>query len=420
MTAPDAVRALFQELLDNTTTVGAYSFGNGQATMPLDFANRLSIVHAECTVELGDVSDTGSPLVLVHAPSAWHALIYLIKENRNFLAGHSIFGQTCLVFRGHSDVSWPLLASLFRPGTDIDTERRVTDAFVNLATRFYFRQIWTNMDGMCHLKFLEDYALVPRALHVATAQHYGIRTPLLDYTTDPAVAIWFACHCGAGAHGKEAVVFALPTAAIASLGMRSLLPHPYIRRIYRQRGVFVQPNKSEGDDLRGLSVEVRFPCDSQYEILRDTGSGDLLGTDTIDDGDRWWMDLVSAARAIVADGGLDALIKFPMNNAGFMGVAEMTGLWDYPEWLMRDNRRRIIMSTLEDLFQALLSITTAFDGQTPHVSTSAVKFLAEENALTLGVMLPALRVYASTMATVAMKHAADELLAVMSKEVEEW
>ncbi|MBR4535561.1 MAG: FRG domain-containing protein [Bacteroidales bacterium] len=80
--------------------------------------------------------------------------------------------QDHLFFRGQADAEWKLTPSIFRkPGTD-----------ENKLLRDTFRYAW---------KYLQEY---PTNLEkMIVLQHYGLHTRLLDLTSNPLIALFFAC-----------------------------------------------------------------------------------------------------------------------------------------------------------------------------------------------------------------------------------
>ena len=79
--------------------------------------------------------------------------------------------QDHLFFRGQADAEWKLTPSIFRkPGTD-----------ENKLLRDTFRYAW---------KYLQEY---PTNLEkMIVLQHYGLHTRLLDLTSNPLIALFFA------------------------------------------------------------------------------------------------------------------------------------------------------------------------------------------------------------------------------------
>jgi hypothetical protein len=92
----------------------------------------------------------------------------------------------------------------------------------------------------------------------AIGQHYGIPSELIDFTTDPNVATYFACLNSNPEADDTASVFGIFYERALQNGLEVILPPPYAERIYLQRGLFL---RSSGPlDRQALRiVETRFP-----------------------------------------------------------------------------------------------------------------------------------------------------------------
>jgi hypothetical protein len=77
------------------------------------------------------------------------------------------------VFRGQANCEWSLLPSIARSNVKQKKEKKAFEEFQRIGNRFL-----SSKDCM------ETLVL---------AQHYRLKTRLLDWTTNPLVAIWFAC-----------------------------------------------------------------------------------------------------------------------------------------------------------------------------------------------------------------------------------
>lgn len=112
------------------------------------------------------------------------------------------------IYRGHRDKNWKLTANLFRP--DDRLPHAVTDHFPN----------WCQQSPLLSVFDTETLLQV--------AQHYGLKTDLLDFTTNPLVACFFAL-CTGGAPGAasatEAAIFVVDAQMLDNIESLAKPPH---------------------------------------------------------------------------------------------------------------------------------------------------------------------------------------------------
>ncbi len=98
--------------------------------------------------------------------------------------------NTELFFRGHSDLTYELKPSIYRNTKLIANEHKLFKEFI----------LRTPID------FLNEKSALEKLVKM---QHYGLPTRLLDITTNPLVALYFACS-SKGKKDGEVVVFRIP------------------------------------------------------------------------------------------------------------------------------------------------------------------------------------------------------------------
>ena len=109
-----------------------------------------------------------------------------------------------LFYRGHSDLSYKSIPSIFRTITNGSTKRTYADQEDNL---------FKNMVIQCPQDFVGCSSTLE---YLVKMQHYGLPTRLLDLTTNPLVALYFACCSNSGKGGKngEVIIYEVPNQEI--------------------------------------------------------------------------------------------------------------------------------------------------------------------------------------------------------------
>jgi len=231
------------------------------------------------------------------APSPWHAYFYLRAQQQYvYRAGRPLgvpptdagqVGGEHLFFRGQRCSTWDFKSSLRRK----DNQTRVVEERAVVALTEYFRSM-----------FIADDDVASNTAR-CFAQHYGIATDLADISCDPDIAIWFATHpfkasCPAG--DTDGVVRAVSWAGQQKRAETVfLLPPPFVRNVYEQRGLFIDASQTNGLVDGNLTLQVKF--------LRDTAGGEFRVRRRNHELEVWPMpdeteqELVNWARKIATD-----------------------------------------------------------------------------------------------------------------------
>lgn len=198
----------------------------------------------------------------------------------NFISICTSLTPGAWVFRGQADASWSLMPKAGRqeypsPTDDLGFFERWRHQAVAYQPRM------PDLDLEC----------------LAYAQHYGLATRLLDWTTSPLVALFFAVE----AHKTDAVVYGYHVASKPPLqpterfsevtDVRLYRPRPFDRRIAAQQGVFtyhpepktplvvtlkdaavfVEPRgaliHSSGEKIPDLTA-ITVPASDKYKLMR--------------------------------------------------------------------------------------------------------------------------------------------------------
>jgi hypothetical protein len=174
--------------------------------------------------------------------------------------------EPVFVYRGQPSLEYhPPTPSIDRRS---DPERRIAENRGELFGGVLAR-LWESIDFIAPTnEFPDAHGRGFRAI----ARHYGVANHLLDFSTDPRPAVSFADNSEKYDTGETGVVYALQIREVfdhfGEDAVDVILPHPISRRIYRQRGVFLDTSEVDYEALEPFYYEVRFPIQHSFDVLR--------------------------------------------------------------------------------------------------------------------------------------------------------
>jgi hypothetical protein len=116
------------------------------------------------------------------------------------------------IFRGHSNSTWPLQSSLERmlPAAEVDVLRRAEDYSLK------------EFQSKFHLYDLPNRPPTSKLEWLSLMQHYGVPTRLLDFTTSPYVALYFAMETLSSQQSEDPCIFAIDFRALLTASIDAL------------------------------------------------------------------------------------------------------------------------------------------------------------------------------------------------------
>jgi hypothetical protein len=206
---------------------------------------------------------------LYEVPSPWHAA--LILES---LQHHLCMRNQRAVFRGQENSDWKISSSISGRGVNTQVENFKAKLFCDILSEMSFNFTTVISPGSGRLDLS-----VPQSSYLAAAQHYGISTDLVDFTSDPAVAVFFASCAVSPTQTSSVFVFSLEDAVES--GCEIIIPPPFVERLHTQRGFFLRHSDASvpWEGSKDVICEVRFPCAYDFRpfsVVREGRRIDLL------------------------------------------------------------------------------------------------------------------------------------------------
>lgn len=258
MTSPQEAKKLYEQLLATRDLSHGLRFTRDDSRLHDIEGWNWDWIHHGATLTKEGIEIFASP---------WHACVYLYKQMA-LHANNDLDASFRAKATEEIGIPLPIIGWLFRgqrnPEWHIQTSMQRLEGIERIAamsSSLRFSALLRKTISECGFPFIDDQVLM------AAAQHYGIATNLLDFSIDPAVAVFFANE--QPNDPNTGAVFGMHTPkALYRFGFKLVLPPPFVERIYIQRGVFLQDSDDQPQTFKSECHEIRFIKDPEFEVIR--------------------------------------------------------------------------------------------------------------------------------------------------------
>lgn len=199
----------------------------------------------------------------------------MITEQRVTTIDELTFALNCLpnhfVFRGQADATWGLQSSLERVLGDrwsADQARRFEKYSLDVFRSKY--HVYNNVEHVPSSKLG----------WLSVMQHYGVPTRLLDFTTSPYIALYFALETYDPLNRKDFSIFAIDYAALMQKSIEFVRGRDS-RFVATQESIFRKQDELYEDVLDRYSYDIAWvsePDESNIRIERQSGTFLISGS----------------------------------------------------------------------------------------------------------------------------------------------
>ena len=254
--------------------------------------------------------------------SPWHAYFFMqsLAYNRDRNT------HTKFLYRGQSSPEKPL-STFYRKGVDPETANAAIGAF----------KMYAHYYGYTDEDQFSEHNLV------LMARHHGLSTSHLDFTIDPAVALYFA-GTGESVDGNSRIFFA-PLSMLLRYA-KLYYPPLFAQRLYVQRGVLLDIPEDDFPVFHSQFCELRFPREQLFVVYRKGKEVSLFPDNAIDD----FFELL-ATLAMTETPPFEH-IDIHMERL-FKGIKSLEGL------KKKKNIKKIIKSCFEDFLCMQVTLTVS-------------------------------------------------------------
>jgi len=220
-----------------------------------------------------------------------------LAEKVNGYLGGNWKSDHKLYYRGQANAEWPLKSSIMRVHTAKGYRKTINNVVVDEVEKYSTDGLYVFESYMIRevrKNYPSDFVGLSNFQILSKLQHHGLPTRLLDVTTNPLVAMFFACYEKSVAD-KDGVVFVfysepylqgndyIENAVAWSFQQRDFQPTTpsFIidpdydhKRIKAQLGAFIWGNSPEETSKLLIPVKFIIPSSSKGKILRQL---DLMG-----------------------------------------------------------------------------------------------------------------------------------------------